>query len=177
MTLITATLLFCLILTASCQFISPTDYYFDMQNDYDHYSMKNFFSTKSSEESSKGTFNYQDNDIFCRDEITGEPIDWVTLYKLPRSSKIEEYSSVTNPFVYEGTAYTYMTNTKQDKWYMSDLSMNDTKSFAGRTLDILYETFDNFNLTSAEEAGIGYILYNDQADKVSLTRGHTKGNL
>ena len=101
----------------------------------------------------------------------------VTLYKLPRSSKIEEHSSINNPFVYEGTAYTYMTNKKHDNWYLSELSMNDTNSFAGRTLDVLYKSFDKktFNSTAADEAGIGYILYNDQAEKVSLTRGHTKG--
>lgn len=178
MTLTTVTLLFCLIFAASCQFIGPNDYYFDMANDYDHYSLNNFYNTKSADESGNDNMGMSTSkDIVCRDEITGEPIDWVTLYKLPRNSKIEEYSPVTNPFVYEGTAYTYMTNVKQDKWHMSELSMNDTKSFAGRTLDVLFETFDKreFNLTAAEEAGIGYILYNDQADKVSLSRGHTKG--
>ena len=49
------------------------------------------------------------------------------------------------------------------EWQLSSLNINDTRSFPGKTLDILYN--DN----------IGYLLYNDQADKVTLIKGHTKG--
>ena len=53
----------------------------------------------------------------------------------------------------------------QKTWTVSNLSINDSFSFPGRTLKALYDT----NLD------IGYILYNDQFDKVSMTNGHTKG--
>jgi deoxyribonuclease-2 len=112
-------------------------------------------------------------DPVCRDETTGEPLDWFTLYKLPKSTQILETSRVSNPFIYDGTAYTYMTNLAQSEWSMSSLSMNDTNSFAGKTLDILYNT--SFNTNQTGDNKLGYILYNDQADRVSLTRGHTKG--
>lgn len=41
----------------------------------------------------------------------------------------------------------------------------DSNSFGAKTLEPLYSKNNN----------IGYILYNDQADKVSLIKGHTKG--
>lgn len=58
-----------------------------------------------------------------------------------------------------------MTST-DPKWKMSDLSINDTLSMPGRTLEHLYSN-------NSDE--IGYIMYNDQADKVTLIKGHTKG--
>ena len=62
-----------------------------------------------------------------------------------------------------------MTN-KDPKWKISDISINDTNSFPGKTLESIYAT--DF---SSKNANIGYIFYNDQADKVTLIRGHTKG--
>jgi hypothetical protein len=114
------------------------------------------------------TKQQQDDLISCKDEITGENIDWFTLYKLPRLAK--EPKHVPSPFIEYGTAYTFMTN-KREEWKFSSLSMNDTMSVAGRSIDILYK--NEFNSTS----NIGYILYNDQADKVTIKMGHTKGIL
>lgn len=59
-----------------------------------------------------------------------------------------------------------MTN-KNQQWSFSSLSINDTFSAPGLTLSPLYATANKDNL--------GYILYNDQADKVTVIRGHTKG--
>ena len=88
---------------------------------------------------------------------------------MPKLTEIEEYSTVNNPFINEGTAYTYLTNDVPE-WQLSSLSMNNTNSFAGKTLAPLYS--NKFDETSS----IGYILYNDQADKVTLEKGHTKGS-
>ncbi len=112
----------------------------------------------------------------CRDEITGQPLDWFTLYKLPKNTTIIEKSRIDSPYISAGTAYTYMTNLSQNKWSMSSLSMNETNSLAGRTLDVLYKTsFGRQKSKQKTNNNIGYILYNDQADEVSFTRGHTKG--
>lgn len=64
-----------------------------------------------------------------------------------------------------GTAYTLITNNRQ-QWSLSGLNFNDTKSAAGQTISPLY---------SASNNDLGYILYNDQADKVTVIKGHTKG--
>lgn len=145
--------------------------FFDrLYNDYDDYTS---FTSQSDFES------IQLDDPVCRDETTGQPLDWFTLYKLPKRTQILESSRVNNPFIYEGTAYTYMTNLAQSEWSLSSLSMNDTSSFAGKTLDILYKSgFGSLNpnqTSKTTSSKLGYILYNDQADKVSLTKGHTKG--
>ncbi len=107
----------------------------------------------------------RNNEIVCRNEITGESLDWFTLYKLPKMNQISE----NNKFFPNGTAYAFMTN-KNPEWTLSNLSINDTNSFPGRTLETLYKT--NF---SNNDSNIGYILYNDQADQVTLIKGHTKG--
>lgn len=73
------------------------------------------------------------------------------MYKLPRKTTIEETSSVENPFIEQGTAYTFMTNSNK-QWQLSSLSFNDTDSFPAKTIQPLYEKNKN----------IGYILYNDQ---------------
>jgi len=103
--------------------------------------------------------------ITCRDETTGNSVDWFTLYKLPRKTTIEETSIVNNPFIEYGTAYTFMTS-ESIEWQLSSLSFNDSQSFPGKTLDPLYDR---------SKSNIGYLLYNDQADKVSIVQGHTKG--
>lgn len=149
----------------------PFNQYYNYDYNFDYNEMDNI--EPETEEPS-----YNLDDLVCRDEITGEPLDWFTLYKLPKRTQILETSNTENPFIYKGTAYTYMTNKAQDEWHMSDLSMNDTGSFAGKTLDILYRTKFRRNLTTENENSeneLGYILYNDQADQVSMTRGHTKG--
>jgi deoxyribonuclease II len=83
------------------------------------------------------------------------------LYKLP---KFKQTSNLTTsiPFIEYGTAYTFLTN-ESIEWQLSSLNINDTRSFPGKTLDVLYNE------------NIGYMLYNDQADKVTLIKGHTKG--
>jgi deoxyribonuclease-2 len=72
-----------------------------------------------------------------------------------------------NKYIKQGSAYTFITNGNQ-QWSFSDLSLNSTDSLAGRTLAPLYET-------TIGQANLGYILYNDQADKVTIIKGHTKG--
>ncbi len=142
---------------------------FSLYDEYNNYDYENSRSTDFEVLESL-------NDPVCRDEVTGQALDWFTLYKLPKSTKILETSSLNNPFIYEGTAYTYMTNLAQTEWSISSLSMNDTESFAGKTLDILYKTsFSDQKSNQTSNNNLGYILYNDQADRVSLTRGHTKG--
>jgi hypothetical protein len=66
-----------------------------------------------------------------------------------------------------------MTESSQN-WILSNISINDTQSIPGLTLDLLYR---NLSLTEDEDLGIGYVLYNDQADTVTLIKGHTKGLL
>lgn len=170
-------ILFCLVLFASAQANSP--FYGMPFNDrnYDYEYYNSLFNNNIDPETSP-PIKIDPNQLTCRDEMTGEALDWFTLYKLPKRTEILETSRTNNSFIYQGTAYTYMTNQKQTEWSMSDLSMNDTNSMAGRTLDILYRTeFGRSNDKSNEtiDSNLGYILYNDQADKVSMTRGHTKG--
>lgn len=75
----------------------------------------------------------------------------------------------------EGTAYTLLTN-KNQKWSYSSLSLNDTQSAAGRTLAPIYAKSNNKSSSdNNEDNELGYILYNDQADSVTLVKGHTKG--
>lgn len=71
-----------------------------------------------------------------------------------------------NPFISQGTAYAYLTSEKT-KWHLSNISINDSLSFPGRTLQPLY----------SNDSTIGYVLYNDQADQVTVLKGHTKGIL
>ena len=47
-----------------------------------------------------------------------------TLYKLPKETKsVDEANQVENPFLSQGTAYTYSTN-KDPFWKLSNLSFN-----------------------------------------------------
>jgi deoxyribonuclease II len=128
------------------------------------------------------SFDRQQRRLSCRNEITGEPLDWYTVYKLPKldqklvddehdSDEEELNEKATNPFILKGTSYAYMNN-QQPQWTLSDLSINDTLSMPAKTLELLYTT--DFNDSQTD---IGYILYNDQADKITLVRGHTKGVL
>lgn len=81
--------------------------------------------------------------------------------------QLDDYDYFDNDYLATGTAYALMTNMQQH-WTYSTLSFNDTKSVAGQTLAPIYSpSWTNDNL--------GYILYNDQADKVTLIKGHTKG--
>ena len=111
-------------------------------------------------------------DLTCRSEatliegLTGEALDWYTVYKMPKLAVSKKLHDSSLPFLPEGLAYMFMTNASQ-KWHMSSISMNDTDSMSGRTLQALY----------ANDSDIGYILYNDQAKSVSVVRGHTKGVL
>ncbi len=91
------------------------------------------------------------------------------MYKIPKLTEVEEYSKVSNSFISNGTAYLYMSNENTD-WKLSELSMNDTSSIAAKTLDPLFS--NNFD----ENSKIGFILYNDQAEQVTLVKGHTKGS-
>jgi len=79
------------------------------------------------------------------------------LYKLPRTTTIEETSNVENPFIEYGTAYTFMTD-KNVEWQLSSLSINDSLSFPALTLEPLY---------SANKS-VGYLLYNDQGKFVEF---------
>jgi deoxyribonuclease-2 len=109
--------------------------------------------------------------IACRNEINGEELDWFTLYKLPKEhvQNVDfenDYLTKINPYLDSGTAYTFITNKNQDEWQLSNLSINDTDSMPGKTLNLFY---------SSDDPDLGYILYNDQADKVTIIKGHTKG--
>lgn len=110
------------------------------------------------------------DEIVCRNGITGEPVDWFTIYKLPK--KVERIFDTRKkskvPFVGQGTAYVYMTD-KEQEWKLSSVSLNDTLSMPGVTLDRLYTT------DFSADPSFGYILYNDQADTVTVVKGHTKG--
>jgi deoxyribonuclease-2 len=65
----------------------------------------------------------------------------------------------------------FMSNATQ-QWQLSTLNINDTQSLPAKTLDKLYTT--DF---AANDQGIGYVLYNDQADTFTIIKGHTKGVL
>jgi deoxyribonuclease II len=108
------------------------------------------------------------NNLSCKNE-NGESVDWFYLYKLPKlTNKIKDFKELNS-----GTSYVYMTEMEQ-KWKLSEFSINDTKSLPGMTLNVLYK---NLSLSYLNDLRIGYILYNDQADKVTLINGHTKGVL
>ena len=115
----------------------------------------------------------QQDRIVCRNEITGEELDWFTLYKLPKehihhdSQNIETENDIkNNPYLDLGTAYTFITNKNQNQWQFSSISINDSNSMPGKTMDSFY---------TSDDPDLGYVLYNDEADKVSIIKGHTKG--
>ena len=74
------------------------------------------------------------SDPQCLDE-SGNPVDWYTLYKLPRE---EHKVHSNNPLVNEGVAYAYMTSKSEQRWRLSKRSIEDPESIAGRTLAPLY---------------------------------------
>ncbi|RNA21642.1 deoxyribonuclease-2-alpha, partial [Brachionus plicatilis] len=106
------------------------------------------------------------DELVCRNEITGEPLDWFALYKLPKKVHTFFKSKNPNPFISQGTAYAFITN-QFTEWTLSELSINDSMSLSGRTMQPLY----------SNHSSIGYLLYNDQADQVTVVKGHTKGVL
>ena len=108
----------------------------------------------------------QDTDFTCRDEVTGEALDWFTLYKLPKLYKEPRFAN--------GTAYTLMTN-KQPQWQLSSLSINSSLSPPALTMARLYQ--QQAARKASGGGDFGYVLYNDQADDVTFTMGHSKGVL
>ena len=86
--------------------------------------------------------------VACRDEF-GNPVDWYTLYKLPRQA-----DNTVNQFAKEGSAYTYITDSKQ-YWSLSNTAINRTQSFPAKTLEMLY------NSKMSNTTKLGYIMYND----------------
>jgi len=107
----------------------------------------------------------QDYDISCKN-ANGKPLDWFFLYKLPRLNH-------ENVLVKEGSAYASMDSLSQD-WKFSDVSIIDSLSIPSLTLKPLYS---NTTSEKLEELGIGYALFNDQADRVTVIKGHVKGVL
>jgi deoxyribonuclease-2 len=105
--------------------------------------------------------------LSCRNEKTGEELDWYTLYKLPRDTHAQ--TSPASAHLAQGIAYMFMTNLNQD-WTMSTLSMNDSRSINARTLESYYNKSDK---------SVGYIVYNDNCEMKtgSSSRGHSKGVL
>jgi deoxyribonuclease-2 len=105
--------------------------------------------------------------LSCRDEKTGQELDWFTLYKLPRDQ--EAVTTPASAHLTQGTAYMFMTNLNQE-WTLSSLSMNDSQSIMGRTLESYFNKSDK---------DVGYIVYNDNCEKKtgSSSRGHSKGVL
>jgi deoxyribonuclease-2 len=78
-----------------------------------------------------------------------------------------------------GSAYVYMTE-QDTSWKLSNLSINDTQSMPALTIDVLYKKYAKtswFKKLFQQENQIGYVLYNDQADTVTVKKGHTKGIL
>ena len=74
------------------------------------------------------------SDPQCLDE-SGTPVDWYTVYKLPRE---QHKLHSNNPLVNEGVAYAYMTSSSEQRWKLSERSIEDPESMAGRTLAPLY---------------------------------------
>ena len=102
--------------------------------------------------------------ISCRDE-SGNPVDWFTLYKLPILS-----GNKKSAWIPVGSAYAYMTNKSQTAWTLSGKSIVNATSIPAQTLSLLYKSTFNQNTK------LGYILYNDEFDNVSLaSRAHAKG--
>ena len=104
--------------------------------------------------------------VSCRNE-DGTELDWFTVYKLPKDKKAD------NEYIKKGTAYATFTSANEN-FVLSSTSINSTKSIAGQTLNILYNT--NFNSTLNK---IGYIMYNDQSPMPDASdsdaRAHAKG--
>lgn len=175
--MLTASILVCLIISTTAFFPLRPQYAWPDYQDY----LDLIYNDESSNidiniktKENKVKVHHPD-DLTCRDEVTGENLDWFTLYKLPKRTEILETSQTKNEFIYNGTAYTYMSNKSQKEWTLSNLSMNDTSSLAGKTLQVLYKTDFESARANKTRDNIGYILYNDQADKVTMTHGHTKG--
>jgi len=101
--------------------------------------------------------------LTCRDE-KGSAVDWFTVYKLPRLS-----DNTVSPWIQDGSGYAYMTE-KNQTWSLSKMSITNSTSMPGITLDSFYKaTFNN-------STKLGYILYNDQFGNKSLaSRAHAKG--
>ena len=88
------------------------------------------------------------------------------MYKLPKKVNHFFRRRNLNPFISQGTAYAFITS-QNPEWTLSKININDSLSVPGRTLDSLY----------SNDSSIGYVLYNDQADQVTVIKGHTKGIL
>ena len=99
----------------------------------------------------------------CLDE-NGENVDWAILYKLPK------YKHKVRNILDDGLAYAYFTShSPQNGWKLSDKSIKDQSSIAGRILAPLYDDELSQNIL--------YALYNDEHPdgNTSFTDGHTKG--
>ncbi len=113
-----------------------------------------------------------DLEITCRNE-SGKPIDWYSIYKLPKTSKN------TNDLIKNGTLYAYITELNET-WILSNKSLGNVNSLAGQTLNILY-TIKNIK----NQNKIGYLMYNDQIGvseenkktKTNNRKAHAKGVL
>ena len=104
------------------------------------------------------------SDPQCLDE-SGTTVDWYAIYKLPRE---QHQRPSSNPLVNEGVAYAYMTSNSEQRWSLSERSIEDPHSMAGRTLAPLY---------GGSREGTFRLLYNDEHPdgNTSFTAGHTKG--
>ena len=102
-------------------------------------------------------------ELGCRDG-EGKLVDWYVLYKLP------ELNDTGVPLVDQGLGYLYYSSaTTGNKFFLSDVSINDPSSFPGQTLKPIYDdpTRDSFT----------YAFYNDvhPDGTTDSLRGHTKG--
>ncbi|KAF5281964.1 hypothetical protein FQA39_LY00488 [Lamprigera yunnana] len=97
----------------------------------------------------------------CMDE-NKNPVDWYIIYKLPQ----EKHS---NKLINDGVAFTYMTSNDLTGWKFSDVSLNETRSIVGVTLEPLF----------TKRNDILYLLYNDENPdgSVNFRKGHTKGTI
>ncbi|XP_031621229.1 deoxyribonuclease-2-alpha-like [Contarinia nasturtii] len=106
--------------------------------------------------------NVNDYEITCKDE-KGENVDWFYVYKLPG-----HYSASAAE---RGCLYFFITpSSVGSQWLLSEHTLNDTESIAGRTLTQAY-----FNENQLEDRVL--VAYNDEPPnaKGNSKKGHLKG--
>ena len=102
----------------------------------------------------------------CRDQH-GYSVDWWVLYKPPK------IRTTLDPFVDEGTGYLHYSSMLNmlslSMWVLSDVSINDSLSAPGRTLQPIYDDPWRDSLI--------YVFYNDGLPNgtTKSSKGHTKG--
>lgn len=118
--------------------------------------------------------------VGCRDD-EGNFVDYMYGYKLPASigPNDVEYGRHSSGGGSKGLNYLYVTSKTDDKWRMSEKFINDSSSFAGRTLGGIYGGGRRHVRGGGGGGDLLVLMYNDEPTMGAAdeSRGHTKGVL